>query len=148
MKHFYPLIITFVALALTSCESLLDGGVDISPDGYNTGVTVSFPAGGYYNPLYWGNDYYPGVGYYPAVAGVYPGPVRPAAPNWGHITATPVRPGVTVNGASGNIRPAGTTPAKPSNSVLPAPGTKIPVINGEPGIVMPPEGSGLRPVRK
>lgn len=140
----------------TACDAMWGTSFDMSPDDYTIGVSTAYPASGIYNPLYWGNDYYPGIGYYP---GIYPSPVRPVRPGWGiggnRPIQPPTRPGT---GAVGNVRPgsgAGTPvplpdnrPVSPGNSIVPPAGTFPNISGSEPGVVMPPQGSGMRPGRK
>lgn len=145
-----------IALAATSCDAMWGTSVDLSPDTYSVGVSTTYP--GYYNPLYWGNDYYPGIGYYPGT--VYPGPVRPHRPGWG-IAGNPVNPPLRPGGSGsiGNVRPGSGNASTPTplpdnrpinsgNSVVPPAGTFPNISGAEPGVVMPPSGSGMRPGRK
>lgn len=140
-------------MAAPSCDgvlfdSSLDGSTGYYGVGYDNEWWPSLPGAPLVSPVYWGGAAYPGS-WRPAV--VPPG--RPVA-----------RPPL-VNAGSGNVRPgnSGVRPTPPSrptvptrpggnnnNSVVPPAGTILPgeVTGGQPGVVMPPEGSGMRPGRR
>lgn len=143
MKTHTIAISFFTAMAATllnSCDALW--GVDIDSDYtpvYTYGVgsewAPSLPGAPLISPVYWGNAVYPGPPMPPLTH------IRPVAPN---------RP-------SGNIRPGQTTPASPSGTIRPGtsasgehpivPSRPINITGGQPGIALPPAGTGFTPTQ-
>lgn len=139
------IILSAAALSLTSCGAMLTTETySPAPGYYGAGLSTDWypPLAGapLVSPVYWGGQ-------------LYPGSVLPPV--------APTRPGVAVNPPAnrpgGNVRPSAGTPATlpdaipvpsgNSSSIVP-PSRPGNVSGGEPGIVMPPSGSGLRPGRK
>lgn len=143
--------------SLTACDAMWDTSMDLSP-GYSGYYGVGFdegwlPSGGLWgSPVYWGGGYYPG--------GVLP-PVRPPyRPSYRPNPSPPI-----INGGIGNVRPGSgsvpsqpsvperpsqpSTPSTPSTPSVPSGGNVRPGnLNGSnPGIALPPPGTGYRPGR-
>lgn len=146
LNRLYALFAAAATLTLTSCGALIaSDSYGYSPGYYGTGLSTDWypPLAGapLVSPVYWGGQIYPGS--------VLP-PMAPTRPG---SAATP--PG---NRPGGNIRPGAASIPSTLPDAIPVPdggGTSIvpshPIGNvggGEPGIVMPPSGSGLRPGRK
>lgn len=135
------------ATTMTACDALWDTSMDYDPGYYGVGINADWdptlPGAPLLSPIYWGNQLYPG-GILPPVGGF--GPARPYP---GGIAGN--RP--IINRPTGNVRPAPSIPATPLQPSQPSnPSGSIAVpdhpidINGSnPGIQMPPAGTGLRP---
>ena len=145
LSHFISAAaIAAVSIPLSGCGALLTTDTYLStPDYYGVGLSTDWypPLAGapLLSPVYWGNQ-------------IYPGSVLPPA--------APVPPGSSINPPmnrpAGNVRPSASRPVTlPDNVPVPAGGNSSimpshPIGNpngGEPGVVMPPSGSGLRPGR-
>lgn len=133
----------FAVISLSACDAMWDTSMDVVPGYYGVGFDnewwPSLPGAPLVSPVYWGGQIYPGS--------LAP-PIRP--PYRPDYRPTPVPPS---NGGIGNIRPGDNTrpaqPSQPAKPIVPPAGTIRPgaVTGGEPGVVMPPEGSGMRPGR-
>lgn len=153
MRNIHIIPALLIAITATSCEALMDTSADVSPSGtVSVGVSTSsspYYSNVYYNPPYYPNPYYTGPynNYIPGWIPTSPAPVAPLPPA---TTPGPVRPGISANWNRpiGNVRPAqSSTPQQPANpSVsLPSSPSQVPDINGSnPGLVTPPQGSGLK----
>lgn len=147
INYLSTILIAASALTLSSCGAMLTTDTYVGTPGYyGVGLSTDWypPLAGapLVNPVYWGGQ-------------LYPGSVLP--PN------APTPPGAAVNPPynrpTGNVRPPASRPATlpdaipvPSgggNSSIVPPANNVGNVNGgQPGIVMPPAGSGLRPGRK
>lgn len=129
--------IILVASTLTACDAMLGTSVDVGPDYYGSAIAndwyPSLPGAPLVSPVYWGNQIYPGGAILP--------PIPPVKPNY--------RPQPVYNGPVGNSRPGqAATPSAPAQSSTPValPSHPLNVSGGQPGIVMPPEGSGYQSI--
>lgn len=141
------IFITSIA-GLASCDAVWGTSV-----GYDDGYYGSSIFNDYYptlsgapliSPVYWGNQIYPGA--------LLPPSLPPSRP--GTISGAWNRPGGNVRPGSGSVSVPTPLPdntpvpsGSGSSSVVPPAGTIRPgaISGGEPGVVMPPEGSGMRP---
>lgn len=138
------IIIASASILLTSCGAMLSTDTYVGTPGYyGVGLSSEWypPLAGapLVSPVYWGNQIYPG------------GLLPPTAP---------VRPGSAINPPmnrpSGNVRPTPSTPTTLPDAIPVPSGNNSSIVpsrpignptGGEPGVVMPPSGSGLRPGR-
>lgn len=154
--HIIPLFV--LAFATSSCEALWDTSTDLSPSGtVSVGVSSGYNpyySNIYYNGSYYNNPYYTGP--------YYTGPYNNYIPGWNYVPAAPpvpppTRPGIAGNWNRpvGNVRPGQSSPATPPQQKpstpsrpsinLPSSPSQVPDINGSnPGLVAPPQGSGLK----
>lgn len=134
---------SLLALAAASCTGLWDADVSADSGAYYYDDSPFYNAP-YYSgtlyPYYWGYDYTTPVWPVNRVP-------RPGGPAWS--TPAPL-PGGGANRPGGNIRPGNGTVNRPvtlpENNGRPV--ESIPphrVTGGEPGIAMPPAGTGYRP---
>lgn len=149
MKRINLLLTAAGALLLTlaSCDAVWGTSMSYGPDD---------PTDYYYG---WNGDWIPTLAGVPVTSpyyyggSAYPlGPWQPVAPPGTNSWGGPIGGGGNrpiVSRPSGNVRPpqnptpTPSAPSTPPSSVLPAPGQKIPNINGSnPGIALPPAGTG------
>lgn len=127
---------------MTSCGGLWTASAGAGPDYYGYGIDndwyPSLPGAPLISPVYWGNRIYPGASLPP----LPPGAVA--------------NPGPVVNQPVGNVRPGNAGSVKPTLPVT-RPGSVVPpsggfnpdaVTGGQPGVQLPPAGSGMKPTRK
>lgn len=135
------LILGVATAMLSSCDAMwgvdLDSEYPVSSYSYSLGGEwrPSLPAAPLISPVYWGNS-------------IYPGPAIPPAAHWQQV-----RP----NSPSGNVRPPQATPTLPSGNVRPGsttsgetialPSHPINATGGQPGIALPPAGTGYTPTQ-
>lgn len=128
--------------AMTSCGGLWTASAGSGPAYYGYGIDndwyPSLPGAPLISPVYWGNRIYPGASLPPLPPGG--GVAKPPVANQPVGT---VRPGVP-----GNVTPS--APGRPGGSVAMPSGGFNPdaITGGEPGIQLPPAGSGMKPTRK
>lgn len=152
LKHIALLTVGVAAMSLASCDAVWTDSADgYVPGYYGVGISSdwypSLPGAPLISPVYWGNQLYPGS--------ILPPPVRPPYRPVGPIIGgnAPTRPGGNVRpGVTPPANPAPTpsvpaTPLKPAQPIVPPSGSIPPsqVTGGQPGVAMPPAGSGMRP---
>lgn len=140
-----------VLLTMTACDAVWTDSADdygYYPGYYGIGIDndwyPSLPGAPLLSPVYWGGQLYPGSALPPMLP-----PTRPGGPAYRpNLPSGNVRPGTTPSVPSVPSTPVPSVPSVPSTSVRPGTLPGIPpeqVTGGEPGIVMPPAGSGFKP---
>lgn len=138
-----------ILLTLTSCDAIWGTSMSYGPDD---------PTDYYYG---WDGDWSPTLAGVPITSpyyyggSAYPlGPWQPVAPPGTNSWGGPIYGGgnaPVITRPGGNVRPPQSStptpsvPSTPSTPVVPPAGTKLPNLNGSnPGIALPPAGSGYK----
>ncbi|MCM1291976.1 MAG: hypothetical protein NC111_04035 [Bacteroides sp.] len=149
-KFLKALSMAAVVASLTACDAIWTSDM-VGDPGYYIGSSYSsewyppLPGAPLINPVYWGNQLYPGpIPVRPSISNTWrpTGNVRPVNPGNSGSTSTPVP--LPDNIPVGNGGNAGSGNSRPSNSVVPPAGTFPNIGSAEPGIAMPPAGTGYR----
>lgn len=143
MKIWIAVAVGACCMTVSSCDAVW--GVDATPDNYyyyGAGIDnewyPSLPGAPLLSPVYWNGQLYPG--------GLLPPSTRPglSGPVYNGPSGN-VRPGVTRPTPSVPVTPPAAQPPVPSTPSVPTGNMRPGMLNGSnPGIAMPPAGTGYR----